>query len=95
MAVLQQTRKVSGVITDVNGEPIIGANILVKGTVQGTTTDLDGNYTLEVPSNAVLQFSYIGYLTQEVTVKDKAIINVSMKEDTKSLEEVVVIGYGQ
>ncbi|WFE85978.1 TonB-dependent receptor [Parabacteroides chongii] len=90
----QQTRKVSGVITDMNGEPIIGANILVKGTVQGTTTDLDGNYTLEVPSNAVLQFSYIGYLTQEVTVKDKAIINVSMKEDTKSLEEVVVIGYG-
>ena len=77
-----------------NGEPIIGANILVKGTVQGTTTDLDGNYTLEVPSNAVLQFSYIGYLTQEVAVKDKAIINVSMKEDTKSLEEVVVIGYG-
>lgn len=94
MAGPQQTRKVSGVITGVNGEPIIGANILVKGTVQGTTTDLDGNYTLEVSSNAVLQFSYIGYLTQEVPVKDKSVINVSMKEDTKSLEEVVVIGYG-
>ena len=90
----QQSKKVSGVITDVNGEPIIGVNVLVKGTTNGTTTDLDGKYALEVPSNAVLQFSYIGYLTQEVAVKDKAILNVIMKEDTKSLEEVVVIGYG-
>ena len=90
----QQMKKVSGVITDSNGEPIIGVNILVKGTVNGTTTDLDGNYTLDVPSNAVLSISYIGYLTQEIPVKDKTIINVTMKEDTKSLEEVVVIGYG-
>ena len=90
----QQAKKVSGVITDSNGEPIIGANILVKGTNNGTTTDLDGNYTLEMPSNAVLSISYIGYLTQEISVKDKAVINITMKEDSKSLEEVVVIGYG-
>lgn len=94
VAVPQQARKVSGVVTDANGEPIIGANILIKGIAQGTTTDLDGNYELEVPSNTILQFSYIGYLTQEIPVKDKSVINVIMKEDTKSLEEVVVIGYG-
>lgn len=90
----QQIKKISGVITDSNGEPIIGVNILIKGTGNGTITDMDGNYTLEVPSNAVLQFSYIGYLTQEIPIKDKAVIHINMKEDSKSLEEVVVIGYG-
>lgn len=94
VAVSQQSKKISGVITDTEGVPIIGANILVKGASVGTVTDLDGNYSLEVPANAILQISYIGYLSQEMAVKDKVIVNISLKEDSKSLEEVVVIGYG-
>ena len=90
----QKGKKVSGVIVDSKGEPIIGANILIKGMSVGTTTDLDGNFSLEASANSVLQISYIGYLTQEIAVKDKAVVNVILKEDSKSLEEVVVIGYG-
>lgn len=91
---IQQKKVVTGTVVDKNGEPIIGANIIVKGTSQGTITDIDGKYSLEVTEDAVLQISYIGFLNQEISVKGKTLINVHLTEDTQSLEEVVVIGYG-
>ena len=91
-----QDRLVSGVISNEEGEPLPGVNILVKGTTQGTTSDFDGKYNLQVPDeNAVLVFSFIGYESQEIAVGARTSIDVSMAPDTKTLEEVVVIGYGQ
>lgn len=90
----QKNQTITGKVVDKNGEPIIGANVLVKGTTNGTVTDVDGNYTLDVPENAVLQISYIGYLTQELPVLNKTVITVRLVEDTQSLDEVVVVGYG-
>lgn len=87
-------KTVTGVVVDAAGVPVIGANVIVKGTTVGTITDFDGNYSLEVPENAVLQISYIGYLTEEVTVGDKSSINVTLKEDSQALDELVVVGYG-
>lgn len=89
-----QSKTVTGVVVDAAGVPVIGANVIVKGTTVGTITDFDGNYSLEVPENAVLQISYIGYLTEQVTVGDKSSINVTLKEDSKALDELVVVGYG-
>lgn len=91
----QQARKnVTGIITDQLGEPIIGANIVEKGTANGTVTDIDGNFTLSVDNNAVLLISYIGYLTQEIITTGRNIVNVVLEEDTQVLDELVVIGYG-
>lgn len=90
----QDNNKVSGTITDKSGEPIIGANVVIKGTTNGTITDIDGNYALDVPVSAILQISYIGYLTQDVPVNGKQQINVRLVEDTQQLDEVVVVGYG-
>ena len=90
----QAPRKITGTVKDPLGDPIIGANVVVKGTTQGTITDIDGNYTLEVPSNATLQVSYIGFLTQEIAINNKTQINISLLEDTQQLEEIVVVGYG-
>lgn len=88
-------RKVTGVVTDVNNEPLIGVSIAIEGNSGGTITDFDGRFTLdEVDSNATLVFSYIGYITQKVTVGNQQVLNVQMKEDNQTLEEVVVIGYG-
>ncbi|WP_308777875.1 SusC/RagA family TonB-linked outer membrane protein [uncultured Bacteroides sp.] len=89
-----QSKKVTGRVTDVTGEPIIGANVLVKGTTHGVISDLDGSYSLDVEPGAILQFSYIGYISQEISVDGRSTINVQMKEDTKTIEEVVVVGYG-
>ena len=89
-----QSKTVTGVVVDAAGVPVIGANVIVKGTTVGTITDFDGNYSLEVPENAVLQISYIGYLTEEVTVGNKSSINVTLKEDSQALDELVVVGYG-
>ncbi len=91
---VQQAKSVSGTVVDSNGIPVIGANILEKGTTNGTITDIDGNFTLSVSPNAVLQVSFIGYNTQEVAVGDQKTIQVVLKEDTETLEEVVVVGYG-
>lgn len=91
---VQQANIVTGKIVDKDGNPIIGANVLVRGTSNGTISDMDGRFSLDVPQNAVLQVSYIGYLTQEVQVKDQNKLNILLKEDTQSLEEVVVVGYG-
>lgn len=87
--------KVSGVVKDATGEPIIGANVVEKGVgTNGVITNLDGEFTLEVPENASLIISYIGYLQQDVSTKGKDAFNIIMKEDTKTLDEVVVVGYG-
>lgn len=90
----QQSRIITGTVTDSNGEPIIGANVIIKGTTTGTVTDLNGKYSLEVPQGAVLQVSYIGYLTKEFAVNNSKSANISLIEDMQSLDEVVVVGYG-
>ena len=92
--VQQQKKTISGNIVDSKGESIIGANIIEKGTANGTVTDNSGDFTLEVSNNAVLRISYIGYLEQEVATKNKITLNVALLEDTRSLDELVVVGYG-
>ena len=89
-----QQKTIKGTVVDVTGEPLIGVNVAVKGTTIGIITDIDGNYTLEVPSKSTIVFSYIGYQAQEVPVGNQSTINVTLKEDTQKLEEVVVVGYG-
>lgn len=91
---ISQRRKITGTVRDEKGEAVIGANIVVKGTLNGTITNIDGQFTLNVPKDAVLQVSYIGYLSQEIEVKDKTTLMISLKEDTQKLGEVVVVGYG-
>lgn len=93
-AVSQQAKTITGQIVDAAGEPVIGANVLVKGTTNGTVTDIDGKFSLNVEAGAVLEISYIGYLSQEIVVGNQSVINVTLREDTKALDEVVVIGYG-
>lgn len=91
----QQVKKVLGTVTDKNGEPIAGANIIEKGSVQnGTITDMDGKYSLAVSGNSVLVISYIGFDTQEILVKDRSVVDIVLSEDTQALDEVVVVGYG-
>lgn len=85
---------VSGSVTDVNGEPLIGVNILVEGTSTGTVTDYDGNFQLRVPADAVLNISYIGYQPQQIAVNNRTSIQIVLVEDTELLDELVVIGYG-
>lgn len=90
-----KTKSVSGIVKSSNGESIIGANVTVEGTTIGCITDIDGNFILEdVPDNANLTVSYIGFQTQSVSVIGKSSLNVILKEDTEILEEVVVVGYG-
>ncbi|HEU5146225.1 MAG TPA: TonB-dependent receptor [Chryseosolibacter sp.] len=85
---------ISGAITDDAGLPLPGVNVVEKGTTNGTSSDADGKYTLNVQDNAVLVFSFIGYVTQEVPVNNQTVINIAMAPDVKSLNEVVVVGYG-
>lgn len=91
---VMQTGTVKGQVVDANGEPIIGASVLVKGTTNGTITDFDGNFTLNNASKGILVVSYIGYKTQEVPVNEKNLMKIILKEDTEVLDEVVVVGYG-
>ena len=90
----QQMKVLKGTVTDVKGEPIIGANIKVEGTNIGTITNMDGQFTLNVPENAILQISYIGFISQNIKVGTNKSITVQLQEDSQSLEEVVVVGYG-
>lgn len=91
----QQAKKsITGQITDAGGEPIIGANIVEKGTTNGTITDMDGNFSLSVPVNSTLVVSYIGYTTTEVLVGNQTNLAIRIEEDSEKLDEVVVIGYG-
>lgn len=94
VSAVQQDKTITGVVKDANGEPIIGANIMVKGTTNGTITDMDGNFTLQCPSNAILVISYIGFTEQEISVNGKNEIVISLKEDSQELDELVVVGYG-
>ena len=88
-------QKVTGKVKDSSGEPVIGASVIVKGNnTMGTITDFDGNFMLDVPAKSVLVISYIGYVTQEVPTAGKNSLEIVLKEDTKTLDEVVVIGYG-
>ncbi len=90
----QQSKKITGQVTDQNGEPIIGANVIVKGSTTGTITDLDGNYSIEASSSDILLISYIGYNTKEIAVKNQSTVDIKLVEDTQNLDEVVVVGYG-
>lgn len=90
----QQTRKAVGVVTDKTGEAIIGANVIVKGTTNGTITDMDGRFELDVPNNATLQVSYIGFNTQEIVFTGQPSIEVQLVDDTQALDEVVVTALG-
>lgn len=89
-----KTKRVSGTVKSTSGESIIGANVKVTGTTIGCITDIDGNFTLEVPENAKLTVSYIGFQTQEVAINGKSSMSIVLKEDTEMLDEVVVVGYG-
>lgn len=90
----QQMRTISGVVKDTQGEPVIGANIMEKGTTNGTITDLNGTFTLRVSPKAVIRVSFIGYTEQEISVGNRTKLEIILKEDTKLIDEVVVIGYG-
>ena len=90
----QQANKVTGIVKDANGEPVIGANVMVKGQSIGTITDIDGRFVLDAPKDAILQISYIGYITQDISVKGKNELAIQLKEDAQAIEEVVVVGYG-
>ena len=90
----QIKRKISGTVKDATGTPVIGANVVVKGTTIGNVTDIDGRFNLEIPENATLTISYIGYLTQEIAVGNRSDLSIQLKEDSETLDEVVVIGYG-
>jgi TonB-linked SusC/RagA family outer membrane protein len=85
---------VTGVVKDANGQPLPGVTVLVKGTTIGTVTEIDGSYTLTVPEGAVLVFSFVGYIVKEINVGNQSVIDVTLKEDETSLDEVVVVGYG-
>lgn len=89
----QQTKRIQGIVVDNLGEPVIGANIVEKGTTNGTITDVNGGFSLEVSSNAVLEVSFIGYVTQSVPVKGST-VNVTLREDAQALDEVVITGFG-
>ena len=94
--IMAQKRTVSGIVTDSKNEPLIGVNVTIKNaSTTGTITDIDGKYSLEIPSgNSVLVFSYIGYSTQEVKVSNRSVVDIVLKDDMQALEEVVVVGYG-
>ncbi len=86
--------EVTGRVTDENGEPLPGVTVLVKGGTTAVPTGANGNFTITAPDNGTLVFSFIGYLSQEVAIGNQSVVNVSLKPDTKTLEEVVVVGYG-
>ncbi len=93
MEVVQQTKKITGTVSDAMG-PIIGANVLEKGTTNGMITDINGNFTLNVKPGATLVVSFIGYVTQEIKITNQTNLKVTLKEDSEMLDEVVVVGYG-
>ena len=90
----QQKKNITGTVADVSGVPIIGANIVEVGTTNGTVTDVDGNFSLDVENNATIHISYIGYLEQNIDTEGKRRFDIVLSEDTRALEELVVVGYG-
>lgn len=89
---VQQTKKITGVVSD--AIPIIGANVLEKGTTNGVITDIDGNFALNVKPGATIVVSFIGYVSQEIKITNQTTVNITLKEDSEMLDEVVVVGYG-
>lgn len=92
--ILQQVRQISGTVLDEQGIPVIGANVIENGTTNGTVTDIDGNFQLQVANDAVVTISYIGYLDQQLNTTGTSSFNVVLFEDTQTLDELVVVGYG-
>lgn len=92
--VQQSRKKITGTVLDATGMPVIGANVMVKGTTNGTITDMDGKFSLEVDNNAILVVSYIGFVNQEIKVGNQTNLSIAMKEDAEALDEVVVVGFG-
>ncbi|MDR1222120.1 MAG: carboxypeptidase-like regulatory domain-containing protein [Tannerella sp.] len=91
----QSKTRITGTVVDRTGEPVIGANIVEKGVAaNGTVTDLDGNFSLNISQGATLTVSYIGYVTQEVATGNRTVLKITLAEDSKTLDEVVVVGYG-
>lgn len=90
----QQKKQISGTVTDLNGDPIIGANVIEKGTTNGTVTDINGHFSLEVSEKSILTISYIGYVLKEVKIGNQSKLQIELSEDTQSLDEVVVVGFG-
>ena len=92
---LAQIKVVKGVVLDTQGEPVIGASVVVKGVPNGVITDFDGKFSIQnIPDDATIQISFVGYKTQNILVKGKNYFNITLQEDAEMLEEVVVIGYG-
>lgn len=91
---VQQSKKITGTVLDATGIPVIGANVMVKGTTNGTITDLDGNFSLEVDENSTLVISYIGFASQEIKVGSQANLSITLKEDSQALDELVVTALG-
>ena len=91
---VDQKKTVSGTVLDVTGTPIVGANVVVKGTTNGTITDMDGKFSLDVEKGTTLVVSYIGFASQEILIGNQTKISISLEEDSEALEEVVVVGYG-
>ena len=95
LQLMAQTRTIKGEVTDAqNGEALIGATVMVEGEKGGTVTDFDGNFSLDVPANATLEVTYIGYLKTIIKATPGKKMTISIKEDTQALGEVVVVGYG-
>ena len=90
----QQARRITGKVLDMNGEPIIGANVSILNTATGTITDMDGGFSLDCPEGATLKISYIGYLAQQIKTSNETSLVIQLKEDSQAIDEVVVIGYG-
>ena len=90
----QQKKTITGTIVDPSGMPVIGANVMVKGTTNGTITDMDGKFSLEVASGATLMVSYIGFANQEIKIGNQTVLSITLKEDAEALDELVVVGYG-
>lgn len=89
-----QSSVIKGVVKDSNGEPLLGVNVIVKGTTIGSVTDIDGNFSFEAPAGSTLVISYIGFKSEEIKVKGNTPLNIILKEDSEALDEVVVVGYG-
>ena len=87
-------KTITGLVTDEQGEPVIGATVTVKGTINGVLTDIDGKYSIQTHEGEILEFRYIGYNSIEQKVKDKNTINVAMSESNVNLDDVVIVGYG-
>ena len=90
----QQTKRVTGTVTDPAGEPIIGATVMQVGTSNGTITNIDGQFTIDVPANAKLSVSYVGYATQEINLNGQNNVNITLADDAQNLDELIVVGYG-